>query len=192
MGVRRATPTSLRHPDVLSTPTLRVPHSLMNAIIHEAHGRVPTFPGVGEFETFPRVSPVEFGGAQTLWTGTAFVVESLLARKMGQADALVMGRLRGHAGLAGIAVDVVPDPATEKSELTHMLTIEVDVQAGADRLDRPTPSYSRLEWVEIEKLAEAVSRKDPFHLVSDLDLSVCLYGLCVSSAVEVARSEERS
>lgn len=188
MGVRRSTPTSPRHPDVLSTPTLRVPHSLMNAVCQEAFGHAPELPDVGQSLRLPDSPPVEFGGAQTLWTGTAFIVESALARKLGLADALVQGELHGLARPAGIAVDVVPDPATEEAELTHMLSVEVEIHRGADLFREATPSYSRLEWVEANKLAEAVSLKDPLHLVPDLDLTVCLYGLCVRSAADIALS----
>jgi hypothetical protein len=186
MGVRSPTPTSRRHPNVLSTPTMRVSHGAFNEALAE-HAAGPWLPSAGIIKQLPDSSPVPFGGAQTLATTVAFIVESILARKLGVADALVLGTLHGRAVPVATAVDDVPDEATGESERTHMLTIAVDLVAGeTTAFPSSTPSYSRLLWVEAERLAHALEHNDPLHLAADLDLMVCLHGLCVRSAAQVA------
>lgn len=191
MGVRAETPTSARHPNVLSTPTMRIPQSALEAIIGE-HPAALGYPmDVGTVAPLSAAPAVEFGGAQALATTTAFLVESSLSRKLGSSDLLVTGELHGRATPAAIAVDVVPDPATGLDELTHMLTVVVDLDQGWDQIPGATPSYSELLWVPRDRLADALEHNDVLRLVPHIDLMVCLYGLCVRSAAYVTSLDRR-
>ena len=181
LAVRSATPTSRRHPDVLSTPTMRIPTGVLDAVLAE-HLDAPPSLAQGQIEPLPGLERVEFGGAQTLASGISFLVEALFARKLGAAELLLEGRLHGHAALAALAVDLVPDAATEEEELTHMLTIAVELDQGASLLPAQTLSYSQFVWAPLEKLEGALADSDPLRLASDLDLNVCIQGLCVRSA----------
>jgi hypothetical protein len=188
LGVRSSTATSRRHPNVLSTPTMRVPHAVLRTVLEEHLEGNVELPNVGMIEELPSSAPVLFGGQQTLATTVAFLVESILARKLGLADALVSGTIHGRAAPIAVAVDDVPDEATGETERTHMLTIAVDLVAGETALfPYSTPSYSRLLWVAADRLTHALEHNDPLHLAPDLDLMVCVYGLCVRSAAQVAK-----
>jgi hypothetical protein len=160
MGVRRATPTSRRHPNVLSTPTMRIPEGSLQAVLAEHFGGVCSLPAQGAIEQLPESAPSAFGGAQTLASSISFIVEATLARKLSLADALVSGELRGYAAPIALAVDVVPDPATEKDELTHMLTVAVELEAGENLMPQHLPSYSRLLWVDEARLQRALEHND--------------------------------
>jgi hypothetical protein len=118
----------------------------------------------------------------------AYLVESLLARKLGQAEALVGGQLSGDATPAAIAIDQVLDPASEHGapEITQMLTVRVRLDAGPDVFPARTESYSSLHWVSAADLPLAVRGNRPTDLVPDIDLNVCLQGLCVRSAAVIA------
>ena len=63
-----------------------------------------------------------------------------------------------------------------------MLTLVVDVLEGADALPASTPSYSQLLWAPTARLQEALDHNDVLRIVPNIDLMVCVYGLCVRSA----------
>lgn len=188
LGVRTPTATSRRHPNVLSTPTMRVPEVFLMALLGEAFGSDLSLPATGDIDELPPSHSMMFGGAQALATGVAFLVEATLARKVGVADALVQGNLFGRARPLALAVDRVPDAATGQEELTCMLTVGVELDAGAALIPEASPSYSEFLWVDTAKLREALDYNDVFRVAPDVDLMVCIYGLCVRSAAQIVDS----
>lgn len=188
LGVRSPTVSSPRHPDVLSTPTMRIPAGVLTDILADAYGEAPPLPPTGAIHRLPDAEPVRFGGRRDDTPTATFVVEGLFARKLGAADLLVEGHVFGRIVPAALAVDVVPDPATGISELTHMLTLHVELDGGTELLPASTPSYSRFVWVRGDQLGVALEANNPMHLVPDIDLMVCVYGLCIRSAVDIAAS----
>ncbi len=185
IGIRTPTATSKRHPNVLSTPTMRIPRSMLGGALEEQLDENPPLPKIGEIAELPPSEPVAFGGAQTLASGISYFVESVFARKLGAADLLVNGLLHGQAHVTALAMDLVPDVATEKDELTLMLTVGTKLEAGASLIPEATPSYSRLLWVPFVKLSDAVDSIDALRVDSELDLMVCIHGLCVRSAAQI-------
>jgi hypothetical protein len=185
MGVRRATPTSQRHPNVLSTPTMRIPEAALQAVLAEHFDGAWSAPAQGAIEQLPESARLPFGGAQTLGSNVSFMVEATLARKLSLADALISGALRGYAGPIALALDVVPDPATEEDELTYMLTVAVELEAGENLIPQHSPSYSQLLWVDEGSLEGAIEHNDVLRIAPDMDLGVCIYGLCVRAAAAV-------
>jgi hypothetical protein len=187
LGVRRPTPTSSRHPDVLSTPTMRVPTHLMEATLEQLRPGKHRDPALGAIHTLQSRTSVPVGQALSLASPLAFMVESLLARKLGAGDALALGTMTGTAIPAALAYDEVFDPGTDKGdpELTRMLTVRVLIQRGGNLIPSETASYSGLHWVDAGILPSAVEENHPFRLVSSLDLNICIHGLCVRSAAVV-------
>jgi hypothetical protein len=182
LGVRTATATSARHPEVLSTPTMRIPPGVLDAVLAEELGETIPSPEVGEIRILSGCPEREFGGAQASASGVSHLVETTMARKLGCADALLRGDLHGHARAVALAYDRVPDAATEADEMTLMLTVAVHLGAGVEHLPASTPSYSRFTWAANRKLGRAIADNDPLLLDPDLDLMVCIHGLCVRSA----------
>lgn len=184
LGVRRGSATSARHPDVLSTPTMRVPESIMEALLRSAELETPTEFGQVIYAAPGRVAAI--GMPMALADPLAFATEALLARKLRVGEHLVSGRLRGHVNASAVTLDIVYDPASDGApERTLMLSASVMVDVGADLIQGPAESYSSLHWVDATNVADAVARKDVLALVPHLGLEVCLHGLCVRSAAAV-------
>lgn len=184
LGVRAPVPTSPRHPEVLSTPTMRVPAAVMEATLAEELAGGPPALEPGEIRPLRGARSANFGRARSGMEPVAFLAEHLLSRKLGVSAELAQGKVAGIASAAVLAMDEVLDPASTDggAELTHMLTIRLALETGADAFPEATEHYSRLHWVEAAKLPAAVAANRPISLVPDIDLNVCLHGLCVRSA----------
>ncbi|HET6571325.1 MAG TPA: hypothetical protein VFG58_07550 [Solirubrobacterales bacterium] len=184
LGVRTSLPTSPRHPNVLSTPTMRVPESVMTAALSEVLADAPPLLEPGEIRSLDSAHEVRIGGARSQTELLAFLSETLLARKLGMAASLAGGELAGSATAAVLALDEVLDPASPDGapELTRMLTIQLSLDSGAGAFPQSTDHYSGLHWIEASKLPAAVDSNHPVSLVPDIDLNVCIHGLCVRSA----------
>ncbi|GEM_PF-4789164 len=181
LGVRRSTETSRRHPGVLSTPTMRIPASLMSALLAR---QGVTDEEAMDFSGFANVAPMEsarISVEDSLADPLSYAIEGLLTRKLGLAERLVEGRARGTAKSVALARDVVDGCETDAPEDTLMLTAEL-VLDDVLELD-PTASYSRLDWVDVDLLDRALADDDPYLLIQGGEpWEVCLYGLCVRSA----------
>jgi hypothetical protein len=187
LGVRRRTATSARHPGVLSTPTIRLPAHFFD-ILTPSSGRWVTSLGT---TVLPRQKPFRVGVNSSLQHPEAFLVESLFARKLGLADALVAGRFEAVARAAASALDLVGDPlGTLAYEWTVMLTYEVIITRGSREIPPYSNSYSRIIWAPVDRLINAVSSKDALILDDTLDpFEVCIHGLCVRSAANLVHRE---
>jgi hypothetical protein len=180
LGVRSPSAVSSRHPNVLSTPTMRIPSELVPLLLEE------DVKGVGEmkpgqFRSVRAAPHGRIGAALSTSNVTTLIAETVLSRKMGLGDALVTQRLTGEAWVTAIGFDRVLDESLEDAEDTFMITIVVECDRVPDLA--PTESYSRLEWVSAEKLGEAVETRDPLLLLGHgYSWEVCLHGLCVRSA----------
>jgi len=182
LGVRSPSPLNARHPNVLSVPTMRLSpglFELVTADLPEPGGTPGTVAIAG-----PAV-PIGRGGRAA--SDTAYVVESLLAAKLGVADALQRGTLHGRFTPRFLSVEEVGDPlGTDSSEWTAMLTYEVRLDAGATEIPAATGSYSRLVWVESARIRQALAQHDALFLDETLDaIEVCVQGLCVRVAAEL-------
>jgi len=180
LGIRRATRTSKRHPGVLSTPTMRLPRSMFESAVGSEMDGI----GVGKIKDVisHRTAPIGAGQVQIPET---FMIEALMARKLGVGEALVMGRIGGQATAVSVAFDDVADPlGTELSERTIMASYSVPLDFGAEHLPAATTSYSRLIWAKARLVCLALHRKDALIVDETLNpFEVCIDGLCIQSAV---------
>jgi hypothetical protein len=177
MGVRRPVPASPRHPGVLSTPTMRLPRQVFESVTRPLE--VESGVVVLDEQPVRRTGPGSFQHVET------FVVESLMARKLGLGDALMTGRVRARVTTTSVAVDHVADPlGSGLSELTHMISWSVVLEAGADLVPSATSAYAPLLWADTERVREAMRAKDALIVDDTLNpFEVCIDGLCVRSAV---------
>jgi len=182
LGVRRPSPLTTRHPGVLSTPTIRLPSEIFAVLVGDltvaAEG-----PGLHRIDG----RDVQLGRGRRGLSSATYALESLLAAKLGLADALTGGQLRAEATPRFLALDAVEDPlGTQLSEWTLMLTYEVRIVAGVAEIPPATAAYSRLVWVPAAKVPLALAHRDPLLLDETLDaIEVCVQGLCVRVAAEL-------
>lgn len=182
LGVRRPSPLSPRHPGVLSTPTMRLSPDTFGALT----GTCPTIPdAVGIHPVDGATLLIGRGGHTT--TLASLVIEDLLIRKLGLAEAIVDGRWHARAYPRYLSLDEVGDPlGTQSCEWTAMLTYEVRVHCGVDAIPQATASYSRIVWVPAGKVPTALAHHDALLLDETLDAAeVCVQGLCVRVAAQM-------
>jgi hypothetical protein len=188
LGVRRSAATSQRHPAVLSTFTMRVPLPILASA-----GAAAGFASLEDVQMRQTLSaPVADSHAFGVPGGfrhlSVYLVEAMFARKLGVADALVAGQLRGRVSNLGLARDVVADPiGGNNDEHTLMLSYLVEVTDGVSMIPSSTSSYDPIQWVDGRKLAKAVRSHDALILMPDANpWDICLHGLCVRSAAELS------
>lgn len=188
LGVRRSTSTSARHPDVLSTITMRIPAAILTAALEEV-GAAGLMPSFGESIHIDRAPELRFGEPDGFQYVATVLSESLMARKLDVADSLVQGLIGGSIRPLGIAAELVEDPKGGfGAERTVMLTYELMAERGASLFKPESASYSTIAWVDGARLGEALARNDALLLVPDADpFEVCIHGLCVRSAATFAK-----
>jgi hypothetical protein len=182
LGVRRGSSVAARHPGVVSTPTVRVPADLFQPLV--ADYLIPKdvegiYPVSGE--------PLRIGRSGHVASAHAFLLESLLMRKLGLADGIASGEFTAVSHPRYLALAEVKDPlGTQESEWTAMLTYEVRIIAGVDAIPIETSSYKRLLWVDSIRLPVALERGDAMILDDTLNVfEVCAQGLCLRVAAEL-------
>jgi hypothetical protein len=180
LGVRRNTPSAPRHPGVLSTPTMRVPSKVFAALVDETVCQWRT--GVHLVEQGP---PFALGRCDFSQHPGAFILEGLLARKLGLGGALVDQRFHAEARLSAVALDLVEDPlGTELAEWTAMVTYSATIRSGSEAVPLTTESFSRLIWARGDLVARAMAAGDALIVDETLDpFEVCIGGLCIRSAI---------
>lgn len=153
--------TNATHPNVLSVPTVR------DRAMLAASWPAQALDG----DTVP---------------GLSLLVELLLCRKLGAADALEsgaltyeLGRLGAWQGSSFIDVDTAGCDVTE--DLT-MFNAEVIVTGGGDLLPERTASYDPIRWTPVKTFFEVVATRDVSLVDARLDqVLVCVRGLCVET-----------
>ncbi len=182
VAVRRPD-TNPRHPGVVSLPTMRIPTAL-GLLMAPWQALGPA--GAADF------SPVEGAGQPFGRPGAgrglaSFLAETLLSRKLGAADLLEAGRLRGRCALRLLSVAVVDDPTgTTRAELTRMYTLVIQVDAGGQLMPRESASYSEIRWVDRDLFRYAWRTRDAQLLFPDANpFEICIRGLCVISGVRL-------
>jgi hypothetical protein len=181
LGVRRWSPSSPRHPGVLSTMTMRIPSLFFAAIIG---GSAQELTGPGQV-TLTNTSSLLLGSHSSSSSPAAYALEALLARKLELGATLSTGKFRASAILTVLALEEVSDPQGEgEPEWTAMASFDVEIASGIETIPSQTGAYSKLTWVAADKLGSAFRSHDALILDSTLDpFEVCISGLCVKSAV---------
>ncbi len=192
LGVRRPVTTSERHPDVLSTFTMRVPRPVLLAALQEVEAPLKS-PAAGSSVLLYGVRQFEIGRPLGMRHVAVYLAEALLCRKLEVGPALVTGTLNGVLSPLGLAMDIVEDPkGGDGPERTVMLTYTLDVLAGLELLPQSSASYTYLEWVDAALLSRAVRQHDALILLPDANpFEVCLHGLCVRSAASLLEESSK-
>tara|TARA_Y100000310_G_scaffold345863_1_gene471777 strand:- start:40783 stop:41490 length:708 start_codon:yes stop_codon:yes gene_type:complete len=207
VGVRRAenNPT---HPDIISTPTQRIPSSILEDIITGC----TTSKEVTVNLNFPeRIDQVlVFGDPYTIkrqnfesinnpyGQSLLFVVDTLLARKLGQASYLAMDNLLYLATpkvlVQGAALydrrNLGENPERYGKQKDHQLNSEdlqmLNVEVVLDRTDTmpsETASYSPLVWISRKQFQVMNEERHTFGLPNELNgSSYCAHGMCLLSS----------
>lgn len=173
VGVR--TKHNTTHAEVLSVPTIRVPPRL--AVAWMPHLTTGVLSGA-EIRRLPEVAE-----------DVRSVVEALMARKLGKADALerhevefgveAILAVQGESLIGSVRGRDVVEPLT-------MVNVQVRWEAGHHLGERRTASYDPLLWVSERKFGEMVRTRDVGVLDAGLDaIDVCVRGLCVESTVRL-------
>jgi hypothetical protein len=179
VGVRRATPLVRRFPGVVSIPTMGLPADLLPVLAPDLDVDAME---IGVFPVAERTA-IEVGRGGYLSNTSAYVLENLLARKLGLADALIGARFAGIAHLHAQSFDEVADPlGTNESRWTIMLNYSIVITEGHDQIDTRTNSYAPLIWTSPERLQSAIDAGDALLIDDTLNpFEVCIHGLCLRS-----------
>lgn len=169
VGVR--TKDNVTHEGVLSVPTVRVPNVLAERWKPVTGARM--------------ISADEIRSRPWLVADLAYVIENLLARKLGVADALehheVAFRVESLLALQGESLIGV-EGDTEIVEKLTMFCAQVRWDEGND-VPRSTAAYDPLLWVPEDRFADMVRTRDVSALDAGLDaIDVCVRGLCIDGA----------
>lgn len=181
LGVRKKSPTSPRHPDVLSTPTMRIPYAFMTALLSAEYrqqiGLVPP-----HFEALSSCSTWQIGVPYSLASPQAFVAEALMCRKLALGPLLIQGAMSGQVSQVALAYDRIHDDVGGYED-TLMLTMSCVLTSKPVDLPQESPSYTHIGWVDAQQIDAAVKSRDPLMLIPNASpFEVCIHGLCVRSA----------
>jgi hypothetical protein len=174
----RSPETNADHPLVASVPTQRLPAELFRTVV-EALPVTATSQGVQLLGGRP-VSNEERLHVQSL----THVVEGILARKLGLADALESRAVSFVAEARVIKTGASPVlRAGDRGEVMSMLNVLVYLRSGRDLVPRATASYCPIGWISVgEFLEEAVKEKTVrFHGETRETRYMCA-GLCICTA----------
>ena len=182
---------NLTHPDVVSVPTQRIPISIGNEL--EALGTPNGSYGETTLLASDRYSSQDSDGHNPM----IYIVESLLSRKMGVADALESGDLEFTAELVGYHHGHARYPAgtgvnhdIDDDEELKMLNLRVEVTRGADLFPDQTVSYKTQNWSRVSEFLEMWDAKDPLiiGLTPEQAFGCCVDGLCIASTYDGLRA----
>lgn len=175
------------HPNVISVPTQRIPTSLAKHII--AAGAATGSSGSTTIYSGQTASSQSSNGHSEI----IYAVESLLAGKLGLADAVESGEFTFTARIAGNQIGTANYPefhgtGLKDHEDLQMLNLLVQVEQGADSFPERTLSYDHIKWVPIEKFLNMwANGKQPTDLgfSGEQSFRLCIHGLCISSSADV-------
>lgn len=172
--------TNIIQPDVVSMPTKRIPRSLYKELVSDTeilcktsktlYLKSPTFSNLSHNGHYPVI----------------YVVEAILAQKLGVANALISKEITFEASIATLITDIVSYDTfneEEKHEQTSMLNIQVLLTKGNHFFPKSTASYSYIFWESARKFLHTARSKNTSILRSDLSvLKYCIHGLCIWSS----------
>lgn len=198
LGVRDPR-TNITHPNVLSTPTIRI----SNEIAHALNKNVTLVDVAHEYTTFPeRVYRTSVTVNAPIYTAQGFesdcanplllAVNMLLSKKLGPSHDFPKFHARLGSIIEGEALYDVPrhntTPIHIRGQIVHAEPIRmygIDVLVEDVSFAASTESYSALRWVEekmfkeILKTRSAIPAKKVF---GNNTINYCAHGLCLLSA----------
>jgi hypothetical protein len=181
IGVRTVT-ANRTHPQVISTPTQRIPWSFVRQLSAGATA-------IGGLESSGRARVLDIQSSASSEAATRYVVRALFSSKLGIAAQLETGKLEYRAAVESLTLGTAqyPNlPAHQGKERILMFNIRVTITEGAGLFPTGTASYDPLAWVDKKAFLKAVESKDIFLLFPDGDpVELCIYGLCVSTSARL-------
>lgn len=169
--------TNITHPNVLCVPTQRIPKKVAQQLLGASnHIHVNDGPSLCYY-------PEEWhdNSRNSESPEVIFLVNSLLCRKLGLADALEFEYCAYKASLYLSIKDEVFHP--DHSEMTIMFNIIVKIRSGINLIPMRTSSYNSIGWCSLGKFLEIIETRNP--TIFDVSLSpvqICVQGLCIKSS----------
>ncbi|HJP95996.1 MAG TPA: hypothetical protein VJ843_01345 [Candidatus Saccharimonadales bacterium] len=201
-GIRRAE-SNPTHPDVVSTPTGRLPRSIASAILASKAGARPVDQPKWLIESLDPKSPVvieqlcaNIEPVPERESPLPYVVGALMAGKLGCAGALELAsskRPLAHASLATMlgGFSYASDrelPTGEMAPVYEPLIMLGSVVTIADKraIPQETESYRSISWVPLDEYLTGVREREAGRLINDIsvedEVSVCVRGLCLATS----------
>lgn len=173
--------TNINHPNVISTPTQRIPLALYNSILEQYNGNKDL------------VSNVDLNTHDPI----IYVVESLFSKKLGVANALEKRKVTYTAKIGAVKFGRVYHKQNTESipvlQYISMINILVFIHAGITCFPSSTSSYSKVMWKEVGKFLTMVENRNPMDLSLDLNpFEYCVHGICLASSAKTLRKQMKN
>lgn len=180
--------TNFNHPNVVSTPTQRIPLYLHKEIIKS---KLEDIGQNVQSINKRRFVDNEFNNGHN---SLIYTIESLFSKKLGLADSLENKQIKFKAVLGLFTNDktFLQNPVNNKIEPHYisMINILVLVYSGVNLFPLKTNSYSHILWTEVGKFMRMVKDKNILEISTDLNpFEYCIHGLCLSTSNEVLLNE---
>ena len=213
----RSGETNLTHPDVISTPTQRVPKSVLDDILRlSQQAEVTTQTELRFPERVSRVIALETPvyDSKESHNPVVYAVRSLLSAKLGLAEALEKNEVHFTAtpvtSLVGSVLYAVLEGQTAAQferhavpvtiggeqymqEYHQMLNVRV-VLDNPDLVPAGTPSYSNLYWMTVAQFNQMNQTRDLRH-VSGISMEqafgYCIHGLCLMTSSVYVNQQQK-
>lgn len=196
VSVMRRPETNVTHPNILSAPTDRIPHALFRAITDGPMVnpiRTPSHRGYAFYKPRPVSSEDESGHHPIV-----YAVDSILAKKMGVAEALEAGKITYRAWLAAVLDGHASykDCVDESMRMANIF-VEVD-EASMGRFPSESGAYSEIRKITLQDFmahhwygAKGGEFFSPPNSGAQTEVDH-IDGLCLPSSLEVLRQFEGS
>lgn len=174
------------HPDVVSTPTMRVPESFVTMVARRARvaRALPT-------QHLFRINGEDWNWRRNDWerdrTGMQLPIDTLLMEKLGVAgDAFradVVYQFAPHSLTLGDSRAGVTEDGRDVIEKVAMLNVLVDVgEVDMNKFPARTKHYSDIRWIKPEEYRSMQDTKNLLP-VFDMDaVNLCIHGVCIATS----------
>lgn len=174
---------NLTHPNVLSTPTLRISWRDLCLVVGNADRREPKGEGV-----LLRSTPLASGSPDPRTSTTRPQILQRLARQV-LTSKLGTPSANPHTGpFFEVETGLIVAGAAEYANLglaerIVMLGLIMRLRNSASCFPEKTPSYKQLVWTPVSTFVKAVDERDPFLIFDGGDpFEICVHGLCVAAS----------
>lgn len=201
-GIRRAE-SNPTHPDVVSTPTGRLPRSIASAILASKADTRPADQPKWLIESLDPKTPVvveqlraNIEAVPERESPLPYAVGALMAGKLGCAGALELASSKRPIAHASLATILGGFSYASDRELASGETVPVyeplimlgSVITVEDKhiIPNETESYRSISWVPLDEYLTGVREREAGRLITDIsvedEVSVCVRGLCLATS----------
>ena len=184
--VVRAPETNLTHPNVVSTPTQRIPAALYQGIV-DSTARESNILNYSSMTSVFCLNKAPCSHDPIL-----YAVEGILSKKLGVGEYLESKQivLRARLGLIEFGRTFYPTNSGNETVPHYivMINIMVFIYEGINFFPDKTTSYSHFFWVEVSRYFEMIKYKDPTQISQNLNpFKFCVKGMCISTTNTILR-----